>query len=173
LPADDPDKHWEIERFGPIYLKWGTKYIRNEKGKIVGKEYRIHREKFHYIWVKWKVPFAGTEIYWSAEPQDNFTENREKIQKILEKKEIWPYPSKNDYLPNKDSQWKERLKQVEDAGYVLWRDPKRKQKWEMRDTKTLSLKWIHSIDGDSLPSSSDESEEEEEVKRETEIEDEV
>ena len=25
LPEDDPDKHWEIERFGPIYLKWGTK----------------------------------------------------------------------------------------------------------------------------------------------------
>ena len=25
LPEDDPDKHWEIDRFGPIYLKWGTK----------------------------------------------------------------------------------------------------------------------------------------------------
>ena len=25
LPEDDPEKHWEIERFGPIYLKWGTK----------------------------------------------------------------------------------------------------------------------------------------------------
>ena len=25
LPEDDPEKHWEIEKFGPIYLKWGTK----------------------------------------------------------------------------------------------------------------------------------------------------
>ena len=25
LPEDDPEKHWEIKRFGPIYLKWGTK----------------------------------------------------------------------------------------------------------------------------------------------------
>ena len=24
-PEDDPEKHWEIERFGPTYLKWGTK----------------------------------------------------------------------------------------------------------------------------------------------------
>ena len=54
----------------------------------------------------------------------------------MNKKEIWPFPSKNDDLPEKDSQWKERLKQVEDAGFVLWRDPKPKQKWEMRDTKS-------------------------------------
>lgn len=54
----------------------------------------------------------------------------------MDKKEIWPYPSKNDNLPGKDSQWKNRLQQVEDAGYVLWRDPKRNQKWEIRDTKS-------------------------------------
>ena len=69
---------------------------------------------------------------------ENFADSKEKIQKILAKKEIWPFPSKNDNLPEKDSQWKERLKQVEDAGYVLWRDPKPNQKWEMRDTKS---KW--------------------------------
>ena len=166
--------------------------------------------------MKWKVPFAGTEIFWSAEPQgmlivlfvqipdlrpikfsENFADSKEKIQKILDKKEIWPFPSKNDNLPEKDSQWKQRLKQVEDAGYVLWRDPKRNQKWEMRDTKSkcnwkspeiqpetnitifkaFSLKWIHNGDGDSLPSSPEGSDDEEEddPKKDTstEIEDEV
>ena len=54
----------------------------------------------------------------------------------MNKKEIWPYPSKNDDLPEKDSQWKQRLKQVEDAGYVLWKDSKRNQKWDMRDNKS-------------------------------------
>ena len=115
----------------------------------------------------------------------------------MDKKEIWPFPSKNDNLPAKDSQWKQRLKQVEDAGYVLWRDPKRNQKWEMRDTKSkcnwkspeiqpetnitifkaFSLKWIHNGDGESLPSSPEGSDDEEEddPKKETgtEIEDEV
>ena len=53
----------------------------------------------------------------------------------MDKKEIWPYPSKNDDEPEQASQWKDRVKQVEEAGYVLWRDSKRNQKWEMRDTK--------------------------------------
>ena len=125
---------------------------------------------------------------------ENFADSKEKIQKILAKKEIWPFPSKNDNLPEKDSQWKERLKQVEDAGYVLWRDPKPNQKWEMRDTKSkcnltdhcqnetkitffkdFSLKWIHNGDGDSLPSSPEGSDDEDDAKKETstELEDEV
>ena len=55
----------------------------------------------------------------------------------MNKKEIWPYPSKNDDEPEQASQWKDRVKQVEEAGYTLWRDSKRNQKWEMRDTKGM------------------------------------
>ena len=88
LPADDPEKHWEIDRFGPIFLSWSERYLRNEKGKITGKRFTIKRQKVsfrfysrrntciynhifknHLIWVKWKQPFAGTDVYWSAEPQ--------------------------------------------------------------------------------------------------------
>ena len=68
---------------------------------------------------------------------ENFPDSKEKIQKILNKKEIWPYPSKNDDEPEQASQWKDRVKQVEEAGYTLWRDSKRNQKWEMRDTKGM------------------------------------
>ena len=90
------------------------------------------------IWVKWKRPFPGTTTYWSAEPQgrpnqgsmdgprrsstkithfklENFPDNmRARIRDKLDRKEIWPYPSR---LCG-DHKWYERALECERQGML-------------------------------------------------------
>ena len=58
----------------------------------------------------------------------------QQIERILKKKEIWPYPNKNDDEPGIDSQWEDRAKQCKEAGFTRWKDPMVRQKWEIKDT---------------------------------------
>lgn len=66
---DDTSQEWEIEDIGPIYLLWGKKKVRSEKGKTI-KKYYIRKDEKHLVWVKWSKGFSDMKnIYWSAEPQ--------------------------------------------------------------------------------------------------------
>ena len=48
--------------------------MKSKTGKP-SKQYYIKSDDKHYIWVKWIDPFADKpQVYWSAEPQGNFSE---------------------------------------------------------------------------------------------------
>jgi hypothetical protein len=69
IMKDDPTKEYELESVGPLYILWGKKKIRNDKGKTVKKYYAKKDEK-HLIWVKWTQGYSDKpNVQWSAEPQ--------------------------------------------------------------------------------------------------------
>jgi len=109
----DTSRYYEVDRLGPIFLAWKLSVARNNKGKVTKQKYKIKHEKNHLIWVKWKRPFPGTKTYWSAEPQANFPDNMKgKVQNKLDKKEIWPYPSRL----GGDDKWQERDEECQKLG---------------------------------------------------------
>lgn len=68
-PSSDPNKEWEVEEMGPVYLLWGKKKVRSAKGKTI-KKYYVRKNDKHLIWVKWTTGFADLKnTHWSAEPQ--------------------------------------------------------------------------------------------------------
>ena len=32
---EDPEKEWEVDEIGPIYLKWGFKRTKTRRGKVI------------------------------------------------------------------------------------------------------------------------------------------
>ena len=69
IMRDDPTKEYEVESVGPIYILWGKKKIRNEKGKTV-KKYYVKKDSKHLMWVKWTKGYSDIDdVQWSAEPQ--------------------------------------------------------------------------------------------------------
>ena len=81
---------------GPVYLMWGKKRAKSDKGKPI-KKYYIKGEEKHYIWVKWKNPFSDKpDIVWSAEPQCKYF-----IQKNTKENSIpiWTRRLLNTYIP--------------------------------------------------------------------------
>ena len=76
---EEPDKEYDIAEMGPIYLLWGKKRVRNERGKTV-KKYYIRKTNKHLIWVRWAQEYSDKHpnpknknklepVFWSAEPQ--------------------------------------------------------------------------------------------------------
>ena len=66
---NDPDKEWEIEEMGPVYLLWGKK-VRAQKGKTIKwVKYYVRKNDKHRIWVKWATRFSDLNTQWSAERQ--------------------------------------------------------------------------------------------------------
>ena len=41
----DSEKFYEIKRLGPIFLAWNMKLVKNKKGKLMQKKYKIKEEK--------------------------------------------------------------------------------------------------------------------------------
>lgn len=118
--TEDPDKEWEVEYVGGIYLEWGQKIVTTSKG-VKHQEFYIKDDKDHRVWIKWKDPFADNNSVWSAEVQENLVGiDPDRLEKIFRKKKIYPMPSKTDGLPN----WPERLNKVLLAGYRKWKAPR-------------------------------------------------
>lgn len=140
-------KHYDVAQIGPVYLEWGKKKTKNDKGKII-REYYLKKESKHRIWVKWTDPFQdsmeiddnkeGDECKWSAEPQTIFEGHMKKmVKEALEKKVVWPWiaPSEDDSNRRKAI--------LKSSGFKEWKNPnakgKRANQWELRypvDAKT-------------------------------------
>jgi len=117
----DPTQEWEIAEFGPIYLVWGKKKIRSDKGKTL-KKYYVKSDEKHHIWIKWKQPFEDdNRIVWSAEPQEMLTNVRDEVQRIIRNKRIWPFPSVAD---GPDSGFEERVNICKREKYQIWQSKK-------------------------------------------------
>jgi len=124
---DDPNKEFEIEEVGPLYILWGKKKVRTEKGKTV-KKYYIRKDEKHLVWVQWSKGFADNKnIYWSAEPQSILRESglEVDVDKAIRQKKIWPFPSVAD---GEDSGYAERLNICKSAKYQLWQSAKKGEK---------------------------------------------
>jgi len=124
---NDPDKEWEIEEMGPVYLLWGKKKVRTEKGKTI-KKYYVRKNDKHLIWVKWATGFADLKnTQWSAEPQSILRESglSKEVDAALKKKIIWPFPSVSD---GKDSGHVERMAICKEAKYQLWMGKTKEEK---------------------------------------------
>jgi len=118
--TEDPDKEWEVEYVGGLYLEWGQKVVTTSTGEK-RQEFYIKDDNNHRVWIKWKDPFADNNTMWSAEVQENLVGiDPERLAKIFRKKRIWPMPSASDSLPN----WPERLNKVMLAGYTQWKAPR-------------------------------------------------
>ena len=74
---------------GPIYLLWGKKKHRTERGKQI-KQFYLRNDDRHLIWVKWTKTFTdlSEECVWSAEPQGKFQKKvlKKHFQKKVSKK---------------------------------------------------------------------------------------
>ena len=70
LPIDkgNPEKLWDVEKIGPIYLKFKNEKRKSEKGKVTFRR-ALKKSSEHLIWVKWSEPFDNTKCIWSAEEQ--------------------------------------------------------------------------------------------------------
>merc|ERR1711979_110136 len=89
----DPNQEWEIDELGPMYLVWGKKKVRSDKGKTV-KKYYVKADEKHHIWIKWKQGFEDdSRIVWSAEPQEMLTNISTEVKQIIKARKIWPFPS--------------------------------------------------------------------------------
>jgi len=118
--TEDPDKEWEVEYVGGLYLEWGQKVVTTSSG-AKEKEFYIKEDKDHRVWIKWKDPFVDNNTMWSAEVQENLVGvDPDRLAKIFKRKKIWPMPSASDDLPN----WPERLNKVMLAGYTQWKAPR-------------------------------------------------
>jgi len=152
---EDPNAEWEIDELGPVYLMWGKKRAKSDKGKPI-KKYYIKGDDKHYVWVKWKNPFSDKpDIVWSAEPQSNFTtpELKSQIKSKLQEKKIWPFPSAAD---GRESGYDERTTICKKERYQLWQSTKTSeqgQTWKL-------LNGIEPTTGSSDASTSETSESE-------------
>jgi len=130
-------KHYDVAEIGPVYLVWGTKKIKNARGKIV-KEYYLKKDSKHLIWVKWIDPFQdvleddndGAECKWSAEPQSIFEGHMKKmVKEALEKKVVWPWIDRGDEDADK------RKSVLKSCGFKEWTNPRAKgsaNRWKLR-----------------------------------------
>merc|ERR1711915_921287 len=100
----DPKKKYAIEEIGPIFLAWGKKRVKNNKGKTV-KQFYLKKSAKHLIWVKWTDPFQDEEeqndeywTKWSAEEQSILEgpELKKQVAQVLEEKVVWPWIDAND-----------------------------------------------------------------------------
>lgn len=176
---ENPDNECDVEEIGPIYLLWAKKRVRNERGKTV-KKYYIRKSNKHLIWVKWKAHFPEKHpdkntgepepVYWSAEPQERLRESGlgNEVDRVLSKKIIWPFPSKeDDDEAGQDSSWLERKAIATEAGFKKWKTAKKDEKgreWSIFNTvdATTASSEQSSTEASEAESSNIEEEEEEE-----------
>jgi len=167
----DATAMYEIEKIGPVHLKWGKRNTKNAKGKMVKKWY-IDKTSKHRLWVKWQSPFEDKhergddyKTIWSAEDQKTLLENKSNkpaVESALDSKCIWPWVMKDDDC------YEERHKMLKKGGYKEWKPTSKSDgngtsnKWKIKfaiEPKTDSTSGNSS---DSDTTSTDANEEEEE-----------
>lgn len=179
---EEPDKEYDVAEIGPIYLLWGKKRVKNDRGKTV-KKYYIRKTNKHLIWVKWVKEYSDKHpnpknknklepVFWSAEPQERLRESGlgNDVDQILAKKIIWPFPSKpTDGELDEDSEgWLERQAIAKEQGYKPWVDKKTKKTatWNLLNAVEASTA---SSDASSTEASEAESSNIEEEEEEDEV----
>lgn len=117
----DPNQEWEIAELGPLYLVWGKKKVRSDKGKAI-KRYYVKNDDKHHVWIKWKQGFDDdSRIVWSAEPQEMLGNISTEVKNIIKAKKIWPFPSAAD---GGESGYEERAAICKKEKYVIWQSKK-------------------------------------------------
>jgi len=117
----DPNQEWEIAELGPLYLVWGKKKVRSDKGKTI-KKYYVKSDEKHHVWIKWKQGFDDdTRIVWSAEPQEMLGNISKEVKEIIKTKKIWPFPSAAD---GAESGYEERSNICKKEKYQIWQSKK-------------------------------------------------
>jgi len=163
----DPQKEYEVSKFGPIWLSWGKKKVKNSKGKLV-KQWYIKKDSKHQIWVKWASEFADEKAQdqkfnacqWSAEPQNGM--EKAVVKEVLKEKVIWPWPKRTD------ENYEDRVALLKERGYKEWRATNNKKgaskTWNIQDAiepQTGSSDGEEAQSEDESTSATDEPEEEE------------
>merc|ERR1712168_59031 len=103
IKAINPTQDYEVNTIGPLLPKWATKKVKNSKGKIV-KKYNLKSDESS-VWVNWVDQFADKHAKnsegfnvakWSAEPREHLDGATELLEAALAKKQVWPWPQKDD-----------------------------------------------------------------------------
>merc|ERR1712212_1201246 len=162
----DPQKEYEVSKFGPIWLSWGKKKVKNSKGKLV-KQWYIKKDHKHQVWVKWASEFQDEKAQhenfqscqWSAEPQSCLDKNT--VKEVLKEKVIWPWPKRTD------ENYEDRIALLKERGYKEWRASNNKKgnakNWNVQNPIEVLTGSSEGEEpsGDESTSNTDEPEEEE------------
>merc|ERR1712168_370522 len=173
----DETAHYEIEKIGPVHLKWGKRSMKNSKGKMVKKWYIDKTRSKHLIWVEWREPFEDKDekdddfqTMWSAEDQKTLNENKSNqidVEKALNSKVVWPWVKKED------EGYEERRDLLKKGGYKEWKPTSKtngktsgQSKWKIKfpiEPKTDTSGNSSDSDTTSTDAAEEEEEEDDEV----------